>query len=298
MKLDQFVNDSFWPYCKKLRRSTVVGYESAYRCHIQPRFGSIELEQITVEAIEIWLASFEKTGAAKKSYAVLRCILRKAFKWQHCQFDPTVLQVEVPHRPRYIPDVLTDREIYDVLRGFYGHEIEPVVICSLTLGLRRSESCGLTWGDIDLRSGRVRINKTRQYVDREIRIEDPKSDTSWRELELCKFARNRLRELAKGHAKDEWLCSLSPDAIARKYKSHCNRTGVPFVPMKNLRHSYATSMLRAGVEIAVLSKMLGHCDTHTTERYYLVPDRKLFKAAQSVWEANLLKQAKIIDIAA
>lgn len=289
MKLNEFVETKFWPYCERLRRSTVVGYESAYRCHIEPRFGSVELVDISVEDIELWLASFEKTGAAKKAYAVLRCMLRKAFKWQQVKFDPTVLQVDVPHHPRYRPDVLDDRDICDILRGFYGHELEPIVLCSVTLGLRRCESCGLTWRDIDLRSGAVHVSRGRHYVHGEVIIEPCKTDLSHRVVYLPKFALVRMRELAKRHAKDEWLCPLSPDAIARRYKSACKRLGLPYVPLKNLRHSYATSQLRSGVDTSILSQMLGHYDVRTTERYYLIPDAKLFKTVQSNWESKLLR---------
>lgn len=300
MNLDDFVSGKFWPYCQRLRRSTVVGYESAYRRHIGPEFGGSELEEITVEAIEMWLARFNSTGAAKKAYAVLRCILRKAFKWQHCRFDPTVLEVEVPKRPRYRPDVLSNAQMAELLRAVYGNEIEPVILCSVTLGLRRGESCGLKWEDIDLRSGRVSVYKSRQYIAREVRVEGVKTDESNRILTLPKFALQRLRELAKGHRKDEWLCSLSPDTIARRYKALCKREKIPYVPMKNLRHSYATSCLRAGVPVDVVSKMLGHTETATTERYYLVTDERLFKSAQALWESKFLKSApsKVIEFAA
>ena len=292
MKLNEFVETKFWPYCEKLRRSTVVGYESAYRCHIEPRFGNMELVDIDVEAIEIWLASFEKTGAAKKAYAVLRSMLRKAFKWQQVKFDPTVLQVDVPHHPRYRPDVLDDRDICDILRGFYGHELEPIILCSVTLGLRRCESCGLTWRDIDLRSGAVHVERGRHYVHGEVLIESCKTDLSQRIVYLPKFALTRMRELAKGRDRSDWLCPLSPDAIARRYKAACKALGLPYVPLKNLRHSYATSQLRAGVDTSILSQMLGHYDVRTTERYYLIPDAKLYKAAQCHWEARLLRSAR------
>lgn len=293
MKLKEFVETKYWPYCKKLRRSTVVGYESAYRCHILPRFGEYDLDKITVEELEVWLASFEKSGAAKKAYAVLRGMLRKAFKWEHTRFNPTVLEVEVPHRPRYRPDVLSDVDVLNVLEAFYGHEVEPIVICSATLGLRRGESCGIQWKDIDFRSGRVSIYKSRQYIHGEVRIEGCKTDESERVVHLPKFALERLREISKGRNRDEFICPLSPDAIARKYKAYCKAMSIPYVSLKNLRHTYATSHLRAGTPLPILSKMLGHYDTSTTERYYLVPDEKLYKTAQSAWERKLLRQSKI-----
>ena len=39
MLLGTFVNEVWWPSCGKLRECTRVGYESAYRCHIQPEMG-------------------------------------------------------------------------------------------------------------------------------------------------------------------------------------------------------------------------------------------------------------------
>lgn len=292
MLLSEFVETRFWPYCERLRRSTVVGYESAYRCHIAPRFGDVDLSDIDVEAVELWLASFDQSGAARKAYAVLRCILRKAYKWQQTPFDPTVLAVDLPHHPRYRPEVLTDREITDVLRAFHGSELEPVVLCSVTLGLRRCESCGLTWRDVDLRSGAVHVRRGRHYVGGEVVVEPCKTDLSERTVYLPKFALTRMRELAKGRAKSEWLCDLSPDAVARRYKAECKRLGLPYVPLKNLRHSYATSQLRSGVDTSILSQMLGHYDVRTTERYYLIPDAKLYKAAQAHWESRLLRSVR------
>ena len=293
MKLDEFVETKFWPYCSKLRESTVVGYESAYRCHVYPKFGEWELESIGVEDIELWLASFEKSGAARKAYAVLRCMLRKAFKWQHCKFDPTVLQVDLPYHPRYRPDILDDKDLAMLLKGLYGTDIETVVLCSVTLGLRRCESCGIKWKDIDLRNGAVFINKGKHYVKGKVKIEPCKTDLSNRIVYLPKFALIRMRELAKGHDKEEWICDLSPDAVSRKYKAACKRLGLSYVPMKNLRHSYATSQLRAGIDTSVLSQMLGHYDVRTTERYYLVPDAQLYKTAQSQWESRFLKNANV-----
>lgn len=298
MKLSEFVENTYWDYCKKLRKSTVVGYESAYRCHIEKAFGDSELEDITVEAIELWLASFEKSGAARKAYSVLRAMLRKAFKWNRTKFDPTVLQIDLPHQRRYVPEVLSDKEIYRFIKAIYGWELEAVLLCEITLGLRRCEACALTWNDIDLRSGTVDINKGRHYVAGEILTEQPKSDTSWRRLELPTFARDRLRELSKGHAKDEPLSDLSPDTIAQRYKAFCKRNDLKFVPMKNLRHSYATSLLRAGVPVKVVSMILGHTDSSTTERYYLVPDKNLIKAAQKTWATHIMKQSKLITFAA
>ena len=44
MLLREFWNDRFWPYCMaNLRESTRVGYESAWRLHVMPYFGGMDM---------------------------------------------------------------------------------------------------------------------------------------------------------------------------------------------------------------------------------------------------------------
>lgn len=52
MLLGTFVNEVWWPSCGKLRECTRVGYESAYRCHIQTRWADVDMESITANDIE------------------------------------------------------------------------------------------------------------------------------------------------------------------------------------------------------------------------------------------------------
>lgn len=215
-------------------------------------------------------------------------MLRKAYKWGYAPTDPTVLGIELPKTRRYIPEMLTARELKQIIRGFYGHELEPIVLSSATLGLRRAESCGLKWGDIDLRSGDVRVERGRQYVDRHVIETDPKTDLSRRSLVYPRFALERMREIGRGKPKDEYLCPLSPDAIGRRYKAFCLRHELPYVSLKNLRHSYATAQIEAGVPIETVSAMLGHSEIRTTYEYYVRPRRSMLVSAQKAFEAFLM----------
>lgn len=175
MLLDHFVTSHYWPYCQRLRLSTVVGYESAYRVHIESRFGSVDMDEITVEDVETWLAEFPSSGAAKKAWSVLRGMLRKAYKWSHTDNDITHREITQPKHRRREPVVLNVQGVRDLLRGFYGHELEPLVTVAVCLGLRRGEACALTWGDIDLRSGgcgRARVPAIRRQASRRRGLQD------------------------------------------------------------------------------------------------------------------------------
>ena len=56
MLLQEFWANRFWPYCtRNLRESTRVGYESAWRLHVMPVFGGMDMGAISVELVDKWL---------------------------------------------------------------------------------------------------------------------------------------------------------------------------------------------------------------------------------------------------
>lgn len=111
MLLGTFVNEVWWPSCGKLRECTRVGYESAYRCHIQPKWADVDMESITANDIEEWLGSFDQAGAARKAWAVLRAILRLAYRKGVTDNDVTRREIRLPHLRRYEPRVLDARQV-------------------------------------------------------------------------------------------------------------------------------------------------------------------------------------------
>ena len=160
----------------RLRACTLAGYESALALHVLPRWGELELEAITPEDVQGWIDSFELPGAAEKSYKTLRQVIRWAIRRLGVRmYDPTAAGVELPHKPAHRPRTMEASQVRAYLRALWGHECEAVAICSVTLGLRRGEACGLKWSDIDLRTGEVRIRRSRQVVRGNEVIEAPKS---------------------------------------------------------------------------------------------------------------------------
>lgn len=128
----------------RLRACTLAGYESALALHVLPRWGGRELEEITPEGVQGWIDSFELPGAAEKAYKTLRQVIRWAIRRLGVRmYDPTAAGVELPHKPAHRPRTMEASQVRDYLRALWGHECEAVAICSVTLGLRRGEACGL-----------------------------------------------------------------------------------------------------------------------------------------------------------
>lgn len=287
MLLGTFVDEVWWPSCGKLRECTRVGYESAYRCHIQPKWAGVDMESITANDIEEWLGSFNQAGAARKAWAVLRAILRRAIRWNLLDVDITRRDIQLPAKPHYEPRILTIRQQRTLLRGFYGHLLEAWLICAVSCGLRTEEGYGLEWGDLDLRRGVLHVERGLQWVAGHEAVVPPKTELSRRTLPLPRFAVKRLRELRPREG-GRLIGTLTPPQAARQYKAYCKRHDLPHVPARNLRHSWATNTLAAGADIAIVSKMLGHSDIKTTAKYYLKPDITALRDAQRLWERALI----------
>lgn len=286
MLLSVFHDEVWLPSCANLRECTMVGYGSAWQCHIVDAFGGLEIDSITAGMIETWMAGMPR-GAARKAWGVLRTMLRKAFRWGMSSVDVTT-RVRGPKKTDHQPRVLDSRQIATLLRGFWGHELEAWLICSVALGLRPEEALGLEWSDIDLRSGLVRIRRGVQWISGHEVVVEPKTDLSARDVVLPRFAIIRLRQI-RGRGDGRLVGGLNPGQVDRRYRRWCREQHLPFVPRENLRHSWATSALAAGVDVAVVSRALGHSSIETTARYYLRPDVTVLKDAQKLWEKAIMR---------
>lgn len=288
MLLGTFVDDVWWPSCARLRECTRVGYESAYRCHIQSKWGGVDMESITASDIEEWLGSFKLAGAARKAWAVLQAILRLAYRRGVTDNDVTRREIRLPHLRHYEPQVLSAPEVRRLLKGFYGHALEAWLLVSVCAGLRRCESVGLEWADLDLRRGTVTVKRSVQWVAGHETVTEPKTDLSRRTVALPRFAIKRLAELRHGTKTGRLVGNLNANQVANHYRSWCKRMKLPCVPPRNLRHTFGTLAIKAGTDISVVARQLGHSDIQTTARYYLKPDLSVLKDMQKAWQKLIL----------
>lgn len=281
MRLINFINDYYRPKAMAgLAETTKAGYNSTINKYIIPTFGHYEMEDITVEEIENWLKTFSREGAAEKAYKTLRQIIRKAQSYDKFNgVDPTTKYIKVPKKKGYQPKLLTAEEVSILLQGFKGHYLEPTVICAVMLGLRRGEAFGLTWEDIDLTNGRVRINKTYQNVNGTPQYLPTKTVKSTRNCWLPAKILDRMKVLGEGKTGRISIVT-SPDKMAKDYKDYCLEHNLPFVSFTNLRHTWATLALESGSDIAIVANMLGHTEITTAYNHYLRPRESTYQKTQ------------------
>jgi integrase len=157
---------------------------------------------------------------------------------------------------------------------------------AMSTGLRRGELAGLRWEDLDLGAGRLRVVVTRTVVSYRVVDGDPKSATSKRAIGLdpgtvaalrAHKARQAAERLAWGPAwTDNGFVFVQedgqpyhPQRLSKMFAQAARKAKLPLIRLHDLRHSYATAGLEAGVPLLVMSRRLGHSSLAITADTYL-----------------------------
>jgi integrase len=150
--------------------------------------------------------------------------------------------------------------------------------------MRRGELCALEWGDVDLDGATVRVERSLEETNTGKRVKPPKSKRGRRNITLSADAVAMLREhrkqqielrLALGQGGQPKLVFstieggyLSPNGLSRAWRQTCKAKKLPAVNFHALRHTHASTLIKAGVDILTISRRLGHSKAAMTLDVY------------------------------
>lgn len=266
---------------KRLRATTLEGYESAIRKHIAPAWTGREVESITHEELQSWVDSIELPGAADKAFKTFRQIYRWTIRKYQLRIWDVTQGIELPrHRPEKRAR-MTPEELREMLHAIEGTVVEAVGIAIAALGLRPSEGSGLDWSDIDWRTGWTHIQRGAHTVRGGAVVEYAcKTELSDRWLKLPRFALERLRQLRGQRRRGRMRGDLSPRQIYSRFKRFLRRMGLGRCSMECLRHTWATLTIEGGAALADVSVALGHTSVSMCLQHYLMSTRSVVQRAQ------------------
>jgi len=275
----------------RLRPTTARRYQQLIAHQITPHLGRTRLSQLTPIAVEAWLRRLAQQQLAPRTLqqcrAVLRRILQDAVRDGLCARNAAALARPVPVPPP-ATSAWTPDEAQRFLRATSDHWLWPLFALTLSLGLRQGEALGLAWEDVDLDAGLVVVRWQLQQVNGQWQRLPPKSQQSRRALPLPPLAVQALqRQRAQQQqwreaAGSEWRGNpwrlaftthlgtpLSARNVTRAFHQLCQQAGVPRIRFHDLRHSTATLLLQAGVDLKTVSAILGHSQLSVTSDYYV-----------------------------
>lgn len=266
----------------RVRKSTRYGYVQKLDRHVVPRLGSIVLTDLEPYVLDAWrddLVAHMSGRSALHVYRVFATALNRAVKWRLILANP-LDAVDPPKAQDRDIETLSASEAVAYLQAFDGHLLAPIVILALGAGLRPCELYGLRWSDIDLGAGTVRVDRGLHQRKADVWVEPPKSARSHRVVSLPAWVIQALRPYRGiGAIVSDDHGAVVPNVVARLYARHVRSLGLRYLPLRDLRHTHATLLLQAGVDVVVVSRRLGHSSVAITDRHYLRPKRSSDQAA-------------------
>jgi len=254
-------------------------YKQLAERQIIPHLGTVMLQKLRPVQVSNWHSELLKTGLAARTvghaHRVLHRGLERAVALElvsrnvaHPVSPPKVERVEIA--------ILTADKVADTLRRIADHPLHSIAALAVASGMRRGEICGLTWGAVDLDAATARIESSLEETAAGLRVKPPKTRHGLRTISLPKSTVETLREhqrrqleqrllLGLGRASaEDWVFPLfdgspyPPDKLSRDWGNVVRDRKLPRVMFHGLRHSHASALIAAGVDIVTVSKRLGH----------------------------------------
>lgn len=287
-----------------LRGSSRDRLDVTYYVHIKPDLGFMVASQMTADDIQDFINVKAKTlsySYIKKlfqflngffSYLMQQAIISK----NPCDGVILPKQENMAKQTKKIV-ILSEQnveELYqfsDKLKTSTNHfyKYVPAFVFYLNTGLRCAEGLALEWEDIDFENNVCKVNKILTWVrqrdeqwnagKREKLISVTKTVDGTREVPLNAKAIEALRQIQAYNERMGIVTThvISSDvgeqiterSILRSFKCVLGMIEAPDMGLHGLRHTFASTLLRKGVDIAVVSKLLGHKDIAITYKTYI-----------------------------
>jgi len=195
-----------------------------------------------------------KPGTINRELGCLKHMFNLARKWKITRENP-VSEVKLLKEERYKMRVLDKVEADLLVKNAVEH-LKPILIVALNSGLRRGEVLGLTWDDVDFVNYNMHVRNTKSGKDRIIPMNSLVAETLKRQDMSCKFIFPHPQRKNKP-LKD----------VSYSLKTACSKIGIERFRFHDLRHTAATFMVQAGVDLVTIQEILGHSTIQMTMIY-------------------------------
>ncbi len=261
---------------------------------IKPYIGRLQIQSVKSDDIQNMInriMSEHSYSTMKKAYDFVNECFKQGILKRELLHNPCD-GVKIPKRPKksvdeavfcYNPEQV--REIVSIAtsknsRGRYNFRYGNVILLLLYTGIREGEALYLKWKNVDFENRQIYVCGNVVDVDGELIEQDtPKTNSGNRYVPLTDGAVQALMNLKDIIKDNDRVIATSahkpvnPSNIHRTMDNilkRCESEGVGTVKNRvhALRHTFATSLIKSGVDIKAVSEVLGHSDVTTTLNIY------------------------------
>ncbi len=286
MQLKKWLNIWLDKYEKHtIKNRTYIKYLEIIEKHIVPKIGKEEIEIVDYHLLQDFVIDklehgnlLNREALSSNTVLLIVSVLKQSFKMACCleiiknnpmQFVkiPSKEEKEVKAFNRIEQQKLESFCFNCGKKNYIG-----IIICLYT-GIRLGELLALTWDDIDFDKKILKINKTAYSLKGVIKIDKPKTKSSNRVIPLSEKILKILKEYYKISTAKYIICTnndkmVSTRSYQRTFKSILQKCDLGYHNFHSLRHTFATRAIEMGMDVKMLSEILGHKNAIVTlERY-------------------------------
>ena len=259
-----FVELIDWGLSQEVMKAKATAMDDAKRAeHLKAAFGKVKAGQVTPLMVDNFRIKMKKTkstrtkkpfsgGTVNKLVSLARRIYYLAMDQGLVNSNPFARRGQFKEHSvgQYIPDQ-DFRALLKHLPGF----LQPVALTAYLSGMRAGEVTGLKWDRVDLQEGIIDLSAE------DTKTEEPRLIY----LSALPALRKAFAEMALKQRRGRRFVFTQPDgtvipvwALRRPFLTACKKAKVGPYRFHDLRHTFNTNMVKAGVQKSVVMKLTGH----------------------------------------
>jgi len=271
----------------EVKPGTLARLVQSNKALTQYRIGSEKVRDISPLDVQFYINQITQDGYSfstiKKQLELIRASLRKAVRLKIISENPAE-EICMPSKEK-LKKKTKEVHAYDKteqarLQEFIEKHPENNAVLSIAFmietGLRAGEVMALRWNEVDADRHRCHVCATvvNPHIPSRSYVQDtPKTNASDRTIPLNVRA-TAIINILKHRASSEFVfgaCDRMLDypTMLRTIKKMCRETGVQYRGAHVFRHTFATNCYYKGIDVKILSKLLGHSDVKVTYNTYI-----------------------------
>jgi integrase len=276
--------------------------------HILPYFNQTKLTDINTIMIDEFYEAKLEEGLSPAYIKIMHSILNQAFKkamnWKLIKHNPVLETSPPPVKNSKIKGLWTKKETKIFLDLVLKKSIEIPYILGIFTGMRRGETLGLKWGDINFDSGHIHVQRSlARTKSKGLFFKNVKTDSSDRIVVVSEYVLSLLKKhqerqgIQKNKLGESFInndlvnCTfdgkpIEPRNLLRQFQSLIRETNLPKVTFHDLRHLHATTLMALGENPKVVADRLGHSRVQVTLDIYSHVSTELQKQTANKFEKD------------
>ena len=271
----------------KIRPSSYERYQFCLQLLCKDELAHVDVRAIRLEDVQMYINRLDAMSAStvKKQKLLLGQVFEHAMLTDVIQRNP-VQGVQMPpqsHNTKVVFPYEKDEQEKLVAAFTEENNGRPHLrygwgcVLILETGLRAGEALALEWGDIDEEKRTLKVTKNMVRVDgKNIVQKTTKTESGRRTIPLNARAMEAIQHLkAQAVPNCPYVFAtqsgkhLSYRNLLATMETACEAAGVEHRGLHALRHSFASNLYARGVEVKVISKLLGHASVEITYNRYI-----------------------------